>query len=105
MAKLVVEFDTVDKSFVVKQDGKKIDNVTSFSVYKSEYDEVSRCDVGMMEEDEENGMHTYTRMCASKNDEDVAGLAESKIVSGLFVKDSKPVVSDKISDFISNYLK
>lgn len=64
MAKVVAEFDTVDKSLSVKLDGKSVGNVCSFGVYPS-YDNKKGYTVSICTEDvdEDNMMSTthYTR--------------------------------------------
>lgn len=66
MAKIVAEFDSKDKTLVVTQDGKKLKNVTSFSVYKG-YEDEHYLNVNMSEEYEEDDMKMSHTMYCSEN--------------------------------------
>ena len=88
MAKLLVEIDTADDSFVVKVDGKVVDNVSSVSAYTApDYmSRDSKLDVrftvtvmeGAIEED---GVSTYTQICASAQEPEVKKLADTSRIS------------------------
>lgn len=76
MAKITVEMDTVEKTYSVKLDGKELDNVDCVSLYRQypysdSDDDGDKCcmSVSMVEADEDNGLRTHTRICASKSDD------------------------------------
>lgn len=67
MAKITVEFDTVEKTMVVKQDNQVLENVNSVNCYQ--YGKDACIEVNMSEDDEVNEVDKYTRICAADNDE------------------------------------
>lgn len=100
MAKVVAEFDTVDKSFKVTHDGEKLENVMSFSLYHSEYDDKNYCSVSMKDEYSDNGYTMYHQMVASEDD----SLPKSKL-EGFSLKSSQAASVDKAADYLTNFLK
>jgi hypothetical protein len=67
MAKIQVEFDTVEKLFGVTMDGKAIKNVTDVTFFAA-YDDPSKgyAEIRTAEMDEENKMVKVTRILANE---------------------------------------
>src|SRR5579885_3260593 len=100
MAKILFEMDTVEKTFAVTVDGKKVDNVDSVTAYKRYYDAEGRS-VDDDDEDlchfelcrrlpEDDGIRRVERICASEKG------VETK------VEQAKPKpVAQHIADYIN----
>lgn len=70
MAKILVSFDTIDKTLEVKKDGESLEDVKSVSFYPSySYDSEGEmcCCITMISEDETTDIKTMTNLMASKN--------------------------------------
>lgn len=64
MAKIVVEFDTLNKTAVATIDGTPVDNFKSANVYQNYKDDFS-IEIMSGEKDKDNEIHYMTRVCAS----------------------------------------
>ena len=71
MAKVVVTFDTVEKTCDITKDGKKLSSCGSASFYKG-YEDKWSMSVGMSEHDKDNDTHMSHYLSASQ-DSDLAG--------------------------------
>lgn len=67
MAKVILTFDTVDKTAVATIDGAEVPNFSSFNVYMG-YKGKANMEITSGVEDEQNDMRQWTRVCASEND-------------------------------------
>ena len=69
MAKVVMEFDTSEKTLKVTMDGIPMDNVTDVESYRSYMEDGTfRLSITQVEEKEEDGMHVITRTVAMEDD-------------------------------------
>ena len=105
MAKVTIEFDTVDKSMAIAIDGKAVDNVQYVSLSTYDGDEFG-CSIETVAKDDEHDMRTYTRLCASES-KDGKELRDS-IVSDTFpgfVKAEIPVMTKAQTDIQSFFAK
>lgn len=66
MAKVIVEFDTVEKTMVATIDGNIVNDCCDASFHKCEEDEFC-CSIGIRKEDKENKIMFSERMFASKS--------------------------------------
>jgi len=74
MAKISLEFDTKEKSFALMLDGKAVENVVGAYLSKDYYDEEKfRCEIMTASHDEENDIHSITRLVASESEQGKAG--------------------------------
>lgn len=64
MAKVNVEFDTVEKTMSVTMDGSKIDNATSVFMGCG-YDDQCYCEIGMVDQNKEEGYLMQHRLVAN----------------------------------------
>jgi hypothetical protein len=73
MAKVNVEFDTVEKTISVKLDGKQVPDVVGVNLQKSYYSEANEdafsCSIVSMTKDEDNDTRTYTQVMAKESKE------------------------------------
>lgn len=70
MAKIVAEFDTVDKTLSVTVDGQEVENVEEAYMRKGYSDESKFvCSLMTCTDDKEGGMTTMTRLMASESAE------------------------------------
>ncbi len=105
MAKITVQFDTVEKTMAVTIDGKSVENVTDVNFYKSMYDEGEcRCSLVTMSEDSDNDMRQYTQLVASETHE-AKQLGDKAIASAFDGFVETPVerhgkVADDIVEFL-----
>lgn len=71
MAKIVAEFDTVDKTLSVVIDGTAVDNVVGVDMHRGyccDGDEQEfRCNVSQLSEDKDNKLRTFTHLMASED--------------------------------------
>lgn len=108
MAKISVDFDTVEKTMVVKHDGKVLKNVNGLSMYCG-YEGKHSCDIMMSEHDEESGVTMYQRLSASDSNEAKEaiknGAKEDPKLPGFVKTDSKPECLEKISAFLTDYMQ
>lgn len=65
MAKIVIEFDTVEKTVAVTRDGVAVANVVGATVGRYCDDEYG-CELCLAEKDEAHDVRTYTRICAAE---------------------------------------
>jgi phosphoribosylcarboxyaminoimidazole (NCAIR) mutase len=68
MAKVAIEFDTVEKTMSATIDGSAVPNVVGVNLYKSyssKKDEYS-CEIVSAVESEDDDMRAYTRICAAE---------------------------------------
>lgn len=107
MAKIVMEFDSVDKTWSVMQDGKALDNVTSLSVYNmKDYmsgEEMGCCNINMMSDDEENDIKTYEQLSCSKNEDGNREFPEHKVLTNFVVKAKQSPTTSKIGEYLSGF--
>ena len=68
MAKIAVNFDTMDKSIEVKIDGKTIDNITSVNFCSDYGGDEFNCCVTTMTDDEGSDIKSYTTLMASEKE-------------------------------------
>lgn len=68
MAKISVNFDTVDKTIKVSLDGKPVENVqcVRFDASYMEDEDEFNCCITTMTKDETNDMRSYTQLMASE---------------------------------------
>lgn len=65
MAKIIIEFDSADKTVKVTKDGKEISNVKSISVYPNYMNEQEMCcNVMSIDEDEDNDLKEMHNLIA-----------------------------------------
>jgi len=105
---ITVEYDTVDKDMVVKQDGKTLKNIRYVSFGPSydmgmETDDVS-CNIQIQSEDEESGMKTYTQLCSSKKDEISGEFPESKDIVGFMIKSNLKDGINHAHSYLNSFL-
>lgn len=65
MAKVNVEFDTVEKTISVSINGQSIDDASEV-VFHKDYEDEWCCSVLTMSHDEENDLRSYTRLSANE---------------------------------------
>ena len=66
MAKINVEFDTVEKTMSVSMDGKSVNDISEVFFIKSwNNDDEWTCSLGTMQENEGDDLKVYTRLIAS----------------------------------------
>ncbi len=68
MAKLSLEFDTVEKKLVATIDGKKLKNVSSIEFFGGFDGDSFGMEVRSIESDEDNGIFKVTRLVAGEKD-------------------------------------
>lgn len=85
MAKINVEFDTLEKTMNVTMDGKTIENAEGVSLYRGwSDDEKYGCSICVCSKDEASDVTTYTRVTASDSSEG------KKITEGFETNDAIP---------------
>lgn len=70
MAKINVEFDTIEKTLAVQMDGAEVADVVMVSLGKGYCcgdEDDFRCEIMTMTEDEASDVKTYTRLVASES--------------------------------------
>ncbi len=106
MAKIIVEYDTVEKTGTVKQDGKELPNVNYVHMNPSydDPDEMCMC-LGYMEEDETNDTkmsYMLTSSLTKEGQEFVKkGQPLHKDFTDFVICKSESSVRKNISDFLS----
>ena len=85
MAKVVAEYDTVDKSLSVKHDGKKVDNLKNLSFDCNSMDGGDQYSMGMHSHshDAEHDVHTRHSLYASECDKNKVVEKIRKYLAGL----------------------
>lgn len=109
MAKVNIEFDTVDKTMSVNVDGAVVDNVVeAYVARKYSYDEEDdveySCSVTTSVKDEESYIHTITRLAASESTEGKAAASQGAapaLVDGFLVVSSTSKVHEDIASYLS----
>jgi len=87
MAKIIAEFDTQEKTLVVRMDGQVVDNVVGARFETSYGDEDDYCcSVTTLDRNEDEDMRTYTQVLASSGPQNEADKVRSDIES-FFSKD------------------
>ncbi len=76
MAKVMIEIDTDEGSLAVRVNGKTVDNVQSVMVTSDSYNNTTEvgCSISTKSVDE-NGVRTYTNICAEHSKAGIAALA------------------------------
>lgn len=111
MAKIVIEFDTVDKTMSASVDGKAVADVVEayvskrYSMSGDGDDEVSYgCSITTMAEDEESDIRTMTRLCASESLEGQRIIAaegpQKSPVDGFVIVDKTSSLQKDIASFL-----
>lgn len=80
MSKIVVEYDTVDKTLSVTMDGKPIEDLTDVSFYVDSYDGSAHCHVHSMKRDKETDTVVHTTVYASTQEKEAIAKAIAKMV-------------------------
>lgn len=94
MAKIVAEFDTVEKTLVVTMDGKKVEDVSSASFMKCYSGEECMADIITRSEDESNDMKTMVHMMASQGVKISKAPNLVKTVNNIFAKFANKLVGE-----------
>jgi hypothetical protein len=86
MAKIVAEFDTVEKTLVVTMDGKPVNDVTGVNFMKCYDGEECMADVVTRSEDESNDLKTMVHIMASQGIKVTKAPNRDKALNTLFSK-------------------
>lgn len=112
MAKVVITFDTQDKSLTATMDGKTVENLESASFYRGyNYDtskstDEFRCNLTTVEKKEDDGVSMYTQISAKQSAEGREAIAQGAGTYALnddFVAHKRP--SEKIVNDISEFFR
>jgi hypothetical protein len=104
MAKIAIEFDTVEKTMTATVNGAALDNVIGAHLNrgygkKSEY----QCEVVMAEESEDDDMYKWTRIVATDSPEgqrqEAAGSKPAKVPGFTMVEDAAKKAKTEMLEF------
>ena len=85
MAKISIEFDTLEKELSVTVDGTPLENVSGVSIYPGFYDsdgDEYHCSITTREKDDDHDLIKMTTLCASESVDAKSGRAVASSLEG-----------------------